>query len=811
MKNNLTDSIYKAWRTGILPLVTALLLLTGCEMDSDMDLPLNVDSNKYTLTSDAGSTQVRIYSTGEWSVRLSEDVEWASINRLNGSGNTPVLFKYGANYGVPRAVDIIFTRGGLEQAVRMTQEGEDPILSLEESRIEIFSNPWDLRIGLDNNLREDYKQIRDTIVYSVIPDEDDDETPEPDEEWIENLTVGTDAVTFSTLKNNSPRKRQAAITLTYIDAKEKKHAVTLTVTQATEEACMTFTPDRAKTTRKATTIKAELKHNLGSLLGKVVCTPAYEGASADWIENITLEDKVLSFDVKENDSEGPRSASIAFSLPGTAGELTPAAPFVVEQTYEADYRTLIKGESGQVVINNPEASFEGIVISDKDNANVETTPNTERNATDYTVNAKTAYVQMLDGSYGYRLQFDAADDNTLKRYSQVKISLNGVTLTKEADPERYTLSGLTAANIVSQTPGTASDLIRKEKSIGQLTDEDIYTYVSLREVEFALPDGSYTNVNEGYFGTANHTSCVPRTLCDKDGGAISMLVNNKTPWRRDGSGMPKGKGTLSGVIVHDLQPRYGYTNEGYIGRYSVRVLEKEEIDLAASESSSIRQTLVEWNWNNAEVRTNADGTIAPDRGNGSLWCTDPAAKYLLDNEYNGLTTSAGLNGKNALKFENTYWWDFAENTGYAVALKFSTEGAGANLSLNFTNSQGNAGGTSIYGPVYWQVEYSTDGVNFTVLPESGFCCRPFVYWLGAGGKDLSYCAVPGYADRVFILPDALRNRPEVTLLIKARSTQCIASNTATVDQGDTGTITSDMAANKRSPMRFGTIAVKSNK
>lgn len=64
MKNNLTDSIYKAWRTGILPLVTALLLLTGCEMDSDMNLPLNVDSNKYTLTSDAGSTQVRIYSTG---------------------------------------------------------------------------------------------------------------------------------------------------------------------------------------------------------------------------------------------------------------------------------------------------------------------------------------------------------------------------------------------------------------------------------------------------------------------------------------------------------------------------------------------------------------------------------------------------------------------------------------------------------------------------------------------------------------------------------------------------------------------------
>ena len=56
MKNSLTDSINKTWRTDILPLVTALLLLTGCEMDSDMDLPLNVDSNAYTLTAEAGST-----------------------------------------------------------------------------------------------------------------------------------------------------------------------------------------------------------------------------------------------------------------------------------------------------------------------------------------------------------------------------------------------------------------------------------------------------------------------------------------------------------------------------------------------------------------------------------------------------------------------------------------------------------------------------------------------------------------------------------------------------------------------------------
>ena len=122
----------------------------------------------------------------------------------------------------------------------------------------------------------------------------------------------------------------------------------------------------------------------------------------------------------------------------------------------------------------------------------------------------------------------------------MKISLNGVTLTKEADPERYTLSGLTAANIVSQTPGTASDLIRKGE-----VDRPAHRrgHLHLRLAPGGgirpCPTGSYTNVNEGYFPNGQHTSCVPRTPRDKDGGAISMLVNNKTPWRRDGSGMPK--------------------------------------------------------------------------------------------------------------------------------------------------------------------------------------------------------------------------------------------------------------------------------
>ena len=131
----------------------------------------------------------------------------------------------------------------------------------------------------------------------------------------------------------------------------------------------------------------------------------------------------------------------------------------------------------------------------------------------------------------------------------------------------------------------------------------------------------------------------------------------------------------------------------------------------------------------------------------------------------------GLNSKNALKFENTYWWDFAENTGYAVALKFSTEGAGANLSLNFTNSAGQRRRHEHLRPRLLAGGVLDRRGELHRAARIGLLrCRPFVYWLGSRRqRPLPTAPSRGYADRVFILPDALRNRPEVTLLIKARS------------------------------------------
>ena len=75
--------------SGILAagILTAAALLTGCQREFELDLPLAVSARDLTLSKDAGSTHVLVYSTGEWTARFTRNVNWASLNKLSGYGN----------------------------------------------------------------------------------------------------------------------------------------------------------------------------------------------------------------------------------------------------------------------------------------------------------------------------------------------------------------------------------------------------------------------------------------------------------------------------------------------------------------------------------------------------------------------------------------------------------------------------------------------------------------------------------------------------------------------------------------------------
>lgn len=76
-------------------ILTAVLTVVGCNKTFEMDLPLAVSSRVIDLTKDAGTTHIMIFADGDWTAKFTETTEWASLDRLNGNGNSgscPVIF-----------------------------------------------------------------------------------------------------------------------------------------------------------------------------------------------------------------------------------------------------------------------------------------------------------------------------------------------------------------------------------------------------------------------------------------------------------------------------------------------------------------------------------------------------------------------------------------------------------------------------------------------------------------------------------------------------------------------------------------------
>ena len=96
------------------------------------------------------------------------------------------------------------------------------------------------------------------------------------------------------------------------------------------------------------------------------------------------------------------------------------------------------------------------------------------------------------------------------------------------------------ANIVNITQCSESDLPRKEKRIGELCDDDIFTYVTLKDCEIVFKDGAFSNVYERYVQiTPINKRVKPNKsmdgwatlLCDKEGGSIYSITNSLCRWR----------------------------------------------------------------------------------------------------------------------------------------------------------------------------------------------------------------------------------------------------------------------------------------
>lgn len=509
-----------------------------------------------------------------------------------------------------------------------------------------------------------------------------------------------------------PRKGKVIVKLA-----NKVKADTIYIYQYGVSPSIAFPDKKARVSATGKTLEINLNTNIPVTDStRIAMTVDYDKGN-EWVSQLLFNKEMNKMQVKvaANEPEvGERNATLhityvddwgkAHTTDFNIGQMEMGGTKETKTISFAEARKIVADATGTLTINE-DIAIEGVVVSDATGTNNAANTQLDKTKIDMTTTYRTAYVQSLDGKYGFALVFDTKELNELLPFDKIKIWLKGLTLKKEDAPQRYTLTGMTFKSFISKEEGNATDLVKKERTMGELTDNDVYTFVTLKECEFPIRKGSFTPFNEGYCPTYNQQRVDRYALLmhDNQGQSMFLMTNTDCPYRRDGSVLPQGSGTVAGVIVHEEYSRF--ENGGNIGRYQMRHLSREDIKIDKSKNNSFSTIIAEWN------AFKLSGTkVLPSAGSGELWHTGQTPKAATDYGYLGPIDGASdgkgiISASQNLAFQTSNWWNTSTGKGNSWVIKFSTAGiTAAHISLQLATLNYDIG-----APRYWNVEWSEHG------------------------------------------------------------------------------------------------------
>ena len=225
-----------------------------------------------------------------------------------------------------------------------------------------------------------------------------------------------------------------------------------------------------------------------------------------------------------------------------------------------------------------------VVGSGAENANMRRVENSAVKTQNEWVNTKTVYVQTLDGKYGFRLSFDENNANNLKRGDKIKLHLQGTFIDKSENPNRYYISRLTPSNYTIISRG--NEVVSKSRTIATLTDDDLFTDVTLQDISFVHKGGAYVygqaSMTGGKGAAHSFRAHFATLMRDANDDVIFATINAKNHWARDldaGIQAPQGVGTLQGVLVCESDKAYGT-----LGKYQIRPFEATSFKMATEKA-----------------------------------------------------------------------------------------------------------------------------------------------------------------------------------------------------------------------------------
>lgn len=561
-------------------------------------------------------------------------------------------------------------------------------------------------------------------------------------------------------------------------------------------------------------------------------------ASESWIEDIRKENNYVIFSVHSNEQDVCRSASITVSARGFSDE------FTITQS-GADFEMLSLAEFMSIYdtdgsfIHDGNLAIEGIVINDNTEGNAAPNENLSAVTQDFTLSSRTLYLESPDGSCGVKVVLDSPDDNVASRWSNLCLSLKGAKIIRKSEPLRFEIRGVSREDILSCQGGSIYGIPQKLKTIGNLTDNDIYTYVTLENCEIPIRKGPFVPLDLRYL---NIISCYPMPIRDIEGSDCFLMSNIDCDWARDGKGLPQGSGNISGIIVHETSDNFVWDVDvqnkalaegvgmdyihgiGEISRYQIRPQSKSEIALAEEFSDGFSEMIMEVRYLN-----NKSDAIVKNMENNIIYPTYPLSAdpihdaninsrlEVIDNGNrtgvlpwrdwthlgpvaNGrITDKTGGNGVYDFNGASAHWYiyDSVQSTGLIYAdngsgwygtnwhtnkwyqASFSTEGLSTeNLPLSVQFGMENGQGEAVGGAKYWTLEYTIDAKNWIKVADFTVPDFPLL-------NNRKLWQLPGFKYMSFNLPkdSALLNQASVKIRLRP-----VSDAASTKDSYDGGSI-----------------------
>lgn len=749
--------------------LASALFTASCqkETESPTTMTLAVNDNTINLEPKSGKEHVLVYAKGQWNADFKEAVEWAAIEEGSGTGNGEFILTYKKNPDILRRAEILLTAAGVDKTITITvnQEGEKGTPKLAFAENEKSYIAWEVKdaIAVESNIDQSLLKAESSV------------------EWIGSLELKEGQLSFTVAENTTGEARKGTLTVSYTDIDESVYRAVAEITQGAEPGHLALNETVMAIEAFAGTKTTPWDCVLGTFMPELTSSVTYEGSQKDWISNVATTVESLSFDVTDNDTKEARTAVIKVELAskGIAVELKVTQGIKTRQYSFEELRAVLPSAGEQAFEGD---FFEGVIVADAGQKNMETNPMTSATSYDDNESAITNYVQSLDGKYGMRLKFATAADNTLKKGDKVKISLAGATLVREDNPVRYTLKGVSANSV---TVEENVQLTARQKTIAELTDEDIYTCVTLPDVEVPFCYGSWVNVRKEWID-AKRINFDNRILRDVNGNEIRMIVNTDVEWYLTDAGVPKGSGPVSGVIVNTTSEYYG---SDILGKYQIRPMKLSDIEIKDNGFSEI---LVAWDYSTGFSRVSS---LEATTGTGTFAASSMAqANTFLQFRHTSPYPKGYPKGAN---IDKSVWWkDGAAKD--AVTFQFSTkDAAGKKMTLSFGALIGNyKEEAASQGPVHWNVEYSLDGTNYILIEK--VMIRP----MGAEKSTLLFLPA-SLDDQCVELPDAIAGQDNVTI-------RFIAADDATVDFSKKD-YSAKVVDGCNSRLVIGPVAVKYNK